>query len=145
MRIHTDLTLDQMREALRHTQAPIGFEHIVIHGSRKRTRAFDVRLNGSGGRSNTGLYGAGNYSGATWDEWGAFLGAVYLLDPDMTCQPYPLLATFDEFTRGRFSEGVIPKDTHPRHRWSYDPDLGLLVCTYGAGKCSAVLGWRWAA
>lgn len=144
MRLHTVLTEEQMREARRHTQAPISFAHLTRHGSNKRDHAFAVALNGSGGRNNTGRYGAGDRNGATWDEWGAYLGAVYLLDPDMTCDAYPLLADFDEYTRGRFSEGVIPEDTHPRHQWRYQQASGIWTCAYKAG-CSAEMGRRWAA
>jgi hypothetical protein len=85
MRIHTNLTDDQMYAVLNQSGAPIGFHNLSEHGSRSRDRAFEVALDGSGGLNNTGLYGAGDRNGATWDEWGAFFGALYAADPEAIC------------------------------------------------------------
>jgi hypothetical protein len=122
MRIHTELTEAQMSEARRNSGAPIYFHTLEEHGSRTHPRAFEVRLEGTGGRNNTGLYGAGDYDGATWDEWGAFLGAVYALDPAARCggtERQPIYAHAQDYhwqTGDRFRDG-LPADTHPRHRW----------------------------
>ena len=85
MRIHTTLTVDDLYRARRASGAPIHFEKLTEHRSTSHARAFEVRLSGTGGRNNTGLYGAGDYDGATWDEWGAFFGALYELDQTARC------------------------------------------------------------
>jgi hypothetical protein len=85
---------------------------------------------------------SGDWQAATWDEWGALLGWLFNLDPDMTCTYYKDADFFHTQTDGRFRAGVIPADTHAQHRWSYDfanskPWSGnrINTCT----KCSARL------
>ena len=157
MRIHTSLTnLTPVRVA---SGAPIHFEHHEQKGSRLRDRAFEVRLGGSGGLNNTGLYGAGDYNGATWDEWGAFLGALFAADPDAVCgsnsyRVYDGAADFHAKTGDRFRGRVVtvedykgmplpprrvylPADTHPRHIWKREDWNGPARCAFKAG-CSAV-------
>lgn len=85
MRIHTNLDRDQIATLPRKSGAPIRFQTLTEHGSRTHARSFEVRLEGTGGLSNTGRYGAGDYSGATWDEWGAFFGALFAADPGARC------------------------------------------------------------
>lgn len=141
MRIHTNLDFLQMLDVRTDSGAPIGYEDITEHGSRTHAWAFDVRLTGSGGRNNTGLYGAGDYDGATWDEWGAFFGALYAADPTARCggsakSPVYADATHFHFmTNERFElndAGThMPADTHPRHNWK--DDGGTWVCS----KCDA--------
>ena len=140
MRIHTSLTWQQMHDALTAAGAPISFETLTDHGSRTHPRSFEVRLEGSGGRNNTGHFGAGDYNGATWDEWGAFFGALYDLDPDARCggtSKRPVYARADHYhfvTGHRFhrvehvkgSPTYLPADTHPRHNWGHDS--GRLYC-----------------
>jgi len=148
MRIHTNLTSEAMHVALRQSGAPISFHTLTEHGSRTHARAFDVRLEGTGGASNTGLYGAGDYSGATWDEWGAFFGALFELSPSTRAggsAARPVYANADDYhfqTGDRFhfvaGRGHLPADTHPRHRWVYlgtpgDRGVGDSECS----KCSA--------
>lgn len=140
MRIHTNLTITDLYTAKRNTGAPIGFEVLSEHKSRTHDRAFEVRLNGTGGRNNTGLYGAGDFDGATWDEWGAFLGSLYNLDPIARCggsvrQPvYASAADYHHQTGNRFREGTLPADTHPRHNWQWNHDG--FYCKHKSG-CSA--------
>lgn len=125
MRIHTNLTRQNIRDALVTSGAPIHFEKLEEHGSRSRERAFDVRLGGTGGRNNTGLYGAGDYDGATWDQWGAFLGAVFTLDPNAYMPTaYRTADHFYAVTGDRFKARTVdgrtthyPADTHKRHSW----------------------------
>lgn len=155
MRIHTSLTWREMHDALTAAGAPISFHVLTEHASRTHTHAWEVRLEGSGGRNNTGLYGTGDYEGATWDEWGAFFGALYDLDPDARCggtSKRPVYARADHYhyvTGHRFHKRVhvaerhesgsvkltrttyLPPDTHPRHGWIYDS--GRPHCR----KCSA--------
>lgn len=125
MRIHTKLLLNEMNDLLRSSGAKITYHAITEHQSRTHARAYNVRLAGTGGRNNTGLYGAGDYCGATWDEWGAFLGALFALDWDarVGSAKNPTYANGNDFhyqTAWRFArfKGVhVPPDTHPRHRW----------------------------
>jgi hypothetical protein len=153
MRIHTDLTFDEVRNARSAAGAPIAFQTITEHASRTHARSFEIRLTGSGGRTNSGRYGAGDFDGATWDEWGAFLGALYAADETARCggtskrPTYADAAHFHFETGDRFEarpthphglDGVrlvhLPADTHPRHSWSY-ADAGW-TCTHKAG-CTA--------
>lgn len=122
MKIHTNLTPEEFRSL--NAGLTTNFHGLSEHGSRSRARAFEVRLGGNGGRNNTGLYGAGDYCGATWDEWGAFFAALYELDPEALCGGSvrrPIYADADDFhfqTGDRFRNG-LPADTHPKHRWEY--------------------------
>lgn len=154
MRIHT--TLDNLHAAIGPAREfggrplPVTWHKLDRTGSSIRPYAFTVLLEGSGGRNNTGLYGAGDYCGATWDEWGAFLGRVFQLDPTAVVGSpgAPVYGGADHFrwaTGGRFESGQIPADTHPRHRWNRggayweDRDRGYFesTCDRKAG-CTAV-------
>lgn len=112
------------------------------HGSRTHDQAFEIVLSGSSSRRSQA--GNGQYPAATWDEWGAFMGALYLMDPDARWGTkswgYDDSADFDRKTCGRFRSGQIPADTHPQHKWQYDyekssplSDIARHYCT----KCSA--------
>ena len=145
MRIHTKLDVLEIQAAARNAGAPISFHTLSEHGSRTHAHSFEVRLEGSGGRNNTGLYGAGDYEGATWDEWGAFFGALYDLDPTARCGGSAKRPTYANrehyhyvtgYRFGRNADGrYLPTDTHPRHRWIYQGALGSsgLECS----KCGA--------
>lgn len=157
MRIHTSLHRDQLLTVLRNSGAAIDTEAFGVYGSRTHDSAWEVRLTGSGGRNNTGLYGAGDYNGATWDEWGAFFGALFELDPEARCggteanpvyrdaRHYHYL-TGDRFqARAESVDGLpkrwnhLPADTHPRHRWEPDNPRdyrGGFHCA--KAECSAV-------
>jgi hypothetical protein len=131
--IHTSLTERQMWQAL---PEGVSFDRISESGSRTHRRKFNVLLTGSGYRVNTGRYGAGDWQGATWDEWGLFLANVYDADPSALC-PVPGYRSrihFHVLTAGRFTDRTMPADTHRRHRWTYDVATGEQSCT----KCSAV-------
>lgn len=156
MRIHTSLDYLQVRDLTRASGAPIGFEHIEEHGSRTHARAFEVRLTGTGGRSNTGRYGAGDYDGATWDEWGAFFGALYDADPKARCGGTAKRPTYADAEHYHFETGdrfrprvegtratYLPADTHPRHGWVYQDGAMLGTGSYKCRRCSAKRpGWR---
>ena len=152
MRIHTNLLRHEIGAALGNSGASIAFHKITEHRSTQRDRAFDVRLEGTGGRSNTGLYGAGDYDGGTWDEWGAVFGALYELDPNAVCggtAKRPVYADADDFhhqTGDRFKAWEyepgrtvhMPKDSHPRHRWQWVNDRSDVVSRCAKDGCSAV-------
>lgn len=134
MRIHTNtLTHDNLETAAR--TARVTLRTASGHGSRSRDHAFNVRLEGSGGRNNTGLYGAGDYSGATWDEWGAFLAALYAVDPDATIPGvYESAAHFHWATGDRFRTPGLPANTHKRHRWEREETA--VTGTYNTQRCA---------
>lgn len=143
MKIHTSATEEQVREAVRSVPGVRLHYGMGVTRSATHERAFDLRLEGSGGRNNTGLYGAGDYNGATWDEWGAVLGAIFRADPKARMGgtlKHPIYADAENFhiiTGERFANPGLPSDTHSRHQW--DGTRDEFVCTHRAG-CSAI--WR---
>lgn len=116
MRIHSDiLEHKDIVHALR-TQRDLGrvgpntYTAVLNeHGSRKRARAWEIKLEaiekipGDGRRfGNSGGYGStsqttGEYS-ATYDEWGWFLAELYRLDPDLITPYYENVQDFHEKT-----------------------------------------------
>lgn len=142
MRIHTNLTYRQMVEIVQVSDAPIYTEVLRQHGSRTHERAFEVMLSGS---STTRSQNGGEFFTATWDEWGAFLGALYDADPKARCggsAERPVYRDADHYrfaTGGRFQvrwdtaerSHYVPLDTHPRHHWQYAP------AGFWCSKCSA--------
>jgi hypothetical protein len=106
MRIHTDLLVEADLDGA--VPAGLTVEH-ERKGSRKRTRAYDVRLGsptkepGDGRRRpNSGQFGAGAGWAATYDEWGAFIATLYDYDPDALIGPYQGEQHFHETTHGRY-------------------------------------------
>lgn len=162
MRIHTALTWSELYDVARASGAPISFHTCEEKGSRTHARAFELRLEGTGGRNNTGQYGAGDYDGATWDEWGAFFGALYAADAGARCggtakrPTYANAAHYHFVTGDRFRGRMIttpagvtrrtylPEDTHPRHGWIYLGTWGDHgAAGYKCRKCSATRpGWK---
>lgn len=142
MRIHTTLTWGEVHGCL---PDGVSFEEIDQRGSRTSERAFEVRLTGSGYAVNTGTHGAGSFSGATWDEWGTFLGNLYALDHDAVCGGSLATAVYRDSvhyhwtTNNRFRSG-IPQDTHKRHSWEYQgTSPGGLYSVQSCKRCSAVM------
>ena len=152
MRIHTNLIKNDIESLTHKSGAPIYFNHLETHASRTHARSFEVRLGGSSNsRTNAGNRGAGDETAATWDEWGAFFGALFDADPTARCggtAKRPLYADADHFhyeTSDRFmGKGDwtwphvthMPADTHKRHTWERGGDW--LSCK----KCSAERpGW----
>ena len=138
MRIHSNtLTEQNIRDAV--ALLPGVAVSVTSHGSRSHAAAFEVSLTGNGYRKNTGTHGAGDDLGATWDEWGAFLSAVFDEDPEALAGSvkYPTYRNGYEFhyiTGDRFENpGVLPSDTHKRHTWDY---VGL---TQTCKKCTATV------
>lgn len=110
MRLHTDtLTLDDVRRIARETLPGDVEADVEEHGSRKRKRAFEVRLNAAHGRdrlgkmrraSNSGTYGANSYRMApTWHEWGDFIAGVFRGDQVACFGTYDGVAEFLDQTR----------------------------------------------
>lgn len=145
MRIHTSLTHWQMRQALQASGAPIDFEVLEQHASRTHDRAFEVMLSGTGGRP---AFRNSDFQAATWDEWGAFFGALYTADPKARCGGSAKHPTYRDAEHYHFVTGerfrprfdvagegnYLPIDTHRLHRWTYgDGDTAGFHCT----KCSA--------
>jgi hypothetical protein len=103
MHIHSDkLTTHDLIDALDETGltgrgVDLDPERFGIHGSRKRARRLDAYLvaqDGHGRRyGNTGTRGAGYDKAALYDEWGAFIAALFMRDPDALIGPY----TADDF------------------------------------------------
>lgn len=147
MKIHTSASEEQVREAVRVVPGVTLHDGLTIGRSATHLRRFELRLEGSGGLSNTGLYGAGDYNGATWDEWGAVLGGIFRADPKARMggtEKAPTYRDAEEFhviTGERFVNPGIPQDTHPRHRWSMTSPRQY-ECSHKAG-CSAIWRPRW--
>jgi hypothetical protein len=134
MRIHTDnITWAEIREA--GVLARVDFTKIKEHGSKQRDHAFHVVLAGaSHHRQNMG----GSGYAATWDQWGVFLGALFAIDPEMTCVGgghYKNEADFDYKTGARFADGW-PEDAHGDHSWVVGVPL-VQTCR----RCTAEKRW----
>lgn len=126
MRIHTDLNERDIRAAA--IVAGVSFTRFETHGSRKRARAFDVILTGSSTRKQNG----GDEYAATWDEWGVFLGVLYVADPMMNATYYENAEHFEWSTCGRFN-GDEPFTHCPNHKWAFAGEPCAFECT----KCGA--------
>jgi hypothetical protein len=118
VRIHTDhlsrgdLTAAVSRAGLR----GVWIDGCTEHGSRKRRRAFEVRLAAhprpGRRRRNTGRYGAEDgfspqyVAAATYDEHGAWIAELYALDADAIVGPYRNRADFHAQTQGHYRTEV---------------------------------------
>lgn len=140
MRIHTD-KVAEVASAIYNTtfNSLTGvYANIRRHGSRSRDGAVELRLEGNGYARNTGQYGADGYEqGATWDEWGVVLAAIFDTDPNAFAgsAKYPVYAGaghFHAITCNRFTPEGLPGDTHKRHNWRGGYPR---TCT----KCSAAI------
>jgi len=113
MRLHTDMldrrdvldALSRARSAGKVTWS-VDFTTLDSRGSRKRDHAFEVRLDAAEGdghrRTNSGNRGAGEYFAATYDEWGWFIAALFVMDPDAIFGPYDGLESFLKQTKGEY-------------------------------------------
>lgn len=147
MRIHTDAHLSTILEAAR--QARVYLVKCDEHGSRSRSRAFEIKLEGdSRRRPNGGQSGAGSGYAATWDQWGVFLAFIFAADDTASCWAYAGAADFHYKTNGRFedrsdevdyaTEPVYwPADAHGDHRFEFSGTPGSQTCK----NCSAVQRW----
>lgn len=120
MRIHSSvLTEADLSTATVLAGQTVRLVKLEVHGSRKRERAFEVALSGSGNYG--GMYGNLNYPTATWDEWGMVLAEIFRVDPEAIAGPYECGEHFRWATTGRY-DGMLPTDQHLRHSWE---PLGL--------------------
>jgi hypothetical protein len=143
MKIHTSLDYPTMYGLLRDSGAPINFHSIEKVGSRTHDFGYHVHLTGTGSRSNSGSHGAADHNGATWDEWGAFFGALFDKDPEARCggtvanPAYRNASHFHYLTGHRFQKRsdygtYLPADTHKRHQWD-----GGWMSGFECKNCSA--------
>ena len=136
MRIHTRLTRDEMTAALAGT-AGAYFDDLSQHGSRKRDRAWEVKMRGTSARRPNFYNGDGSYA-ATWDQWGVFLGNVFRADPDATVPGvYDSADDYSRKTFGRFDSPGMPADAHGDHKFDYNGT----PCVNGCKSCSARRTW----
>lgn len=80
--------LDRLRSFTPRCPFTYGYEVIL------QAREYD----GLGRRNNTGYSGGGEYYAATYDEWGHFIFALYLLDSHALIGPYKGVHHFDQMT-----------------------------------------------
>lgn len=134
MRIHgNNITDAALVTANRHAGTTMTYSH---HGSRSRTGAVEVSLRGNSRRAPMGG-DTSNGMAATWDQWGVFLAALFLLDSTMTVpRVYTDETDFHRKTASRFIKGW-PTDAHGDHKFRYSGTPNQQNCT----KCSAVVRW----
>lgn len=121
MRIHSDkLTAEDIYAAVRAIpgQTLIHVDHFCEHGSRSRSRAFDVKLGtfyGGPGtshprRPNPGTgprtFGSDVWA-ASYDDWGYFLAYLFEIDPDAIAGPYRHAADFRGQTAGAYDDRQV--------------------------------------
>jgi hypothetical protein len=140
MRIHTRAPLNAFDQAA--SKAGATLEDLTVHRSRKSLFGIEVHLLGASNHW-AGHSGASGY-GATWDQWGVFLAAIFTVDPAMSCRAYKDAADFTYKTAGRFPVGAYPEwagarmpaDYHGDHTWQTLNVINgryVQTCT----KCSA--------
>jgi hypothetical protein len=134
MRIHSDvLTYAEIEKAAR--KAAVDFDVLSQHGSRKKARAYEIKLLGeSPYRPNGGTSDANpNGFAASYDQWGIFLAALYAEDSDMVCPYYRDNVTFHDMHFGRYLT-LTAAQTHRRHKWNYSMSTGVHECECGAAR-----------
>lgn len=109
MRIHSDiLTREDLHQALFATRGVAVYSDVMSHGSRKRARAFEVRLwvfDGGKGTANPYRPQSGEYSdvyAATYAQWGDFLAHLFFVDPNAIAGHYKGRDSFLSYTHGEF-------------------------------------------
>jgi hypothetical protein len=157
MRIHTssDVTMATVQNAA--LRAGVRVLSATEHASRKGGHAFNVALSGSNARRTRN----GEAHGATWDEWGMFLAAIFDADPAASAGgTYPDAEAFHWATGGRFREllpagqcagrGWAPGKLTSGHLWEWTGDVitGAYYVTT-CKRCGAVHrhlspGYGWA-
>lgn len=109
MRIHSDILV---RGDLFRVMAGPKFTDVELYvtgefGSRSHARALEVALRGTGTRHkrppNTGILGAGSgEKAATFDDWGWFISALYVIDPKAKIGSYKNRADFASRTSNKY-------------------------------------------
>ena len=97
-------------------------DDIVIKGSKSRTRSFNVKLTGNGEKA------------ATWDEWGIFINALFLADPEAIVGQYKSYADFKAYTCNRF-DTLDWAVAHTQHKWVRPGDYT------GTCRCGSKIDW----
>lgn len=123
MKIHTDrLTESDVYAATNAAGMRNVYADVLEKGSRSRKRALEVKLVGNSNRAvnaGTSRYAARGRDAdraATFDEWGMFINALYLTDPDAIVGPYQSKDHFERVTRHRYDELTAPY-AHGNHQW----------------------------
>ena len=132
MKIHSDVfALSDIHDATRAAGMRGVHAQVIQRGSRTRARSFDVKLSGTSTRlQNPGTGPRDDIEhAATWDEWGMFINALFVLDAHAVIGQYPNQAIFDEVTGGRFESLTAPFQ-HPNHRFEYNIGIGCQECRF---------------
>jgi hypothetical protein len=119
MRIHSNvLTHEHLYDAM--NAAKLGADGVfiidsMVHGSRKRHHAIEVKLGANASRDrngkmrrprNSGQYGSDRRDpakAATYDEWGYWIAELYVIDPDAIVGPYDNAEDFHRQTDYRYA------------------------------------------
>ena len=141
MRIHTNTLTDQdIRDAAR--RAGVDLYRMTAHGSRRRARAYDVILEGTG-RTGTRYGQNTDMIAATWDEWDIFLAELFRRDDRLTIpRVYEDGEHFRWATYGRY-DGLTPDRQHVRHRWERHGHTASGSYTSSGCRCGATVRRPW--
>ena len=133
MKIHTDLTEKELRRAFTLSGVPVADMRVTVHGSRSRSRRFDVTFDAD--RMKGRKVGQNGLTGLGFDEWGLFIEQVYRMDEAAIVGPYRDREDFREATGLRF-DYLTWENRHPVHRWGrvYGNDC----CECGAERLSLI-------
>ena len=148
MKIHTD-TLTGMDVDLAARDVFVDYMPV---GSQSRDHGFNVTLSTDHGtrRRNSQAEATGEYA-ATWDEWGIFIGRLFVTDPNAIVGQYNGANDYHWQTGHRFNG--FPFAECPSHKWQppggdyqYKGELqadGTTVCESECKKgCGAIKRWR---
>ena len=110
------------------------------HRSRTHDRAFEVYLTGNSPyrTQHRSVWGEREQA-ATWDEWGVFLSRLFAKDwaaraGSVKRPVYRDSYDYSLVTGYRFVSQTLPKDTHARHAFVFNPVMFYSECKH----CSAV-------
>ena len=112
MKVHTDILTEQDFHKATSAGGMVGVavKKLEAKGSRSRKRSFDVTLSGT--------HKGPSYA-ATWDEWGIFINALFVADPDAIVGMYPSYEAFRDVTYCRFDNAtqLLTRCTKRNHKW----------------------------
>lgn len=123
MFIHTDLlTGDDIAAIVRDRVKGVA-ALTSEYGSRSRARKVRLDLVDDGtfavkGRRMSSATIAGGRKGATYDEWGIVVNAIFQADRDAIVGPYPSYDDFLWMTDWRYTD-LEWSEQHGRHHWEY--------------------------
>lgn len=116
MKLHTcAIEAEDLHNAAR--TAGVTFDVLTEHGSRSQRRAWTVKLYGSSGRLPGFGRGDREHDAASFDEWGLFLAALYLVDPLMRAGHYESAEHFHWCYDDRYVL-LTYAEQHRQHKWS---------------------------